>query len=182
MLLVQQSFILGRPCQPQLPLTIYQYPLLHVKISFFFVSVYISNTRVKNSRKANRRGTLAEETYIFCLLGSPSSHETEIISVQKLSSFMETEASFSPCLCCVTFEYSAVNSINSNEFFCFLPATCCLWAVLKVTVWLKWLQTEILLYNTDFLSHIEYLRWACKISKNKYLFWTFHQHLHFSYS
>lgn len=182
MLLVQQSFILGRPCQPQLPLTIYQYPLPHVKISFFFVSVYISNTRVKNSRKANRRGTLAEETYIFCLLGSPSSHETEIISVQKLSSFMETEASFSPCLCCVIFEYSAVNSINSNEFFCFLPAMYCLWAVLKVTVWLKWLQTEILLYNTDFLSHIEYLRWACRISKNKYLFWTFHQHLHFSYS
>jgi len=79
---------------------------------------------------------------------------------------METETSFSPCLCHVRFEYSAVNSINSNEFFCFLLAMCCLQAVLKVTVWLKCLQMEILLYNIDFLSHIKHLRWVCKTSKN----------------
>lgn len=108
-------------CQPQLALTIYQYPLMHVKISFFFVSVYISDAGVKNSRKANRRGTLVEETSIF-------------FSVQRLPSFFETDTSFSLCLRCVRFENSAVNSINNNEIFCFLPATCCLWAVLKVTV------------------------------------------------
>lgn len=94
---------------------------------------------------------------------------------------METEAS-SPCLCCVRLEYSAVNNINSNEIFCFLLAICCLWAVLKVTVWLKWLQMEIRLYDTDFLSHIQHLRWVCKSSRNSYLLCTFHQHMYFSYS
>lgn len=175
MLLVQQSSIPRRPYVSQLAPTIYQYPFTQVKICFFFVSVYISTTRVKNSRKANRRGILVQETYIFCLLRSPSSHKTGIITVQRLSSFMEAEASFSPCLCCVRFESSAVNnSINSNEIFCFLPAICCLWEALKITVWLKWLQMEILLYNTDFLSHIEHLRWVWKTSKNSYLLWMFH--------
>lgn len=154
-------------CQPHLALTIYQYQLTHVKISFFFISVNISKTRVKNSRKANRRGTLKEETYIFCVLGSPCSHKTRILIVQRLSSLMESEASFSPCLCCVRFEYSSVSGINSNEIFCFLPAICCLLAVLKGTAWLKWLQMEILLYNTDSRSHIKHLRWVCKTSKKQ---------------
>lgn len=175
-ILVQQSSILGRPCQPHLALTIYQYPLTHVKISFFFISVNISKTRVKNSRKANRRGTLKEETYIFCVLGSPCSHKTRILIVQRLSSLMESEASFSPCLCCMRFEYSSVSGINSNEIFCFLPAICCLLAVLKGTAWLKWLQMEILLYDTNSRSHIKHLRWVCKTSKNSYLLWTHRYH------
>lgn len=146
-----------------------------MKISFF-ISVYISKTRVKNSRKANRRGTLKEETYIFCLLGSPCSHKTRILIVQRLSSLMEAEAPFSPCLCCMRFEYSSVSGINSNEIFCFLPAICCLLAVLKGTAWLKWLQMEILLYNTDSRSHMKHLRWVCKSSKDSYLLWTHRYH------
>lgn len=152
---------------------------MYLKIVFFSLPIF--KTLVKNTKKANRRGTLAEETYIFCLLGSSSSHETEISSVQRFSSFMEARTSLSPYLCHAKFEYSVINSTNSNGIFCFLTATCCLWAVLKVTAWLKWLQMETLLYNTDFLSHIKHLRWVCKTSKNNYFLWKFHEHMHYSY-
>lgn len=75
-------------CHLQLALKIHQYPLTHVKISFFFVSVYISNTKVRSSRKANRGETVKEETYIFFLLSNSCKHETRVIIIPKLSSIM----------------------------------------------------------------------------------------------